>query len=494
MMKRHLLYSIVATAGLALAGCNGDYDDWASPQSYPQDPSNSTYGVTFSAGPDATINMGALASSTVRLVGLNSSSEAVKGYTLKSLTIGGESINGTVDGNNITVEANDLLKMIEKLYGSRASVARPIEVNSEVSINLDNGDAVTGSKGTTTASLTPYSTPGIDPKGYYLLGNFAGNDWSLATPIWMKANGDGTFTASVTTTSEGDNWYKFYMGSYYSDSDWDTVNQGQMGCENNGDNSLTNFLVYTGDPEYTGGVQTPVISGQGSFEITLDMNNLTYTVRRAEAQYYIVGGINNPTWSADACLHTMFYALGGNNYCYTTKWPGAWDLKFWSAKDVGNWDVAWGAGDGDGSYTGKLINTSAGAFQAPSNEYYTLTINMNDETYEWTKLDNQSPTEYTAVSLIGDFNGWGGDIDLAQEANAPHNWYGRATIPSDGGLKFRANHDWATSWGTSADDEGKPVGEVYFLGIGEKNITVPAGTYDFYLNDITGRWSIVAVK
>ena len=119
---------------------------------------------------------------------------------------------------------------------------------------------------------------------------------------------------------------------------------------------------------------------------------------------------------------------------------------------------------------------------------------MNNQTYAWTKLDNQSPTEYSAVSLIGDFNGWGGDIDLAQEGNAPHNWYGRATIPTDGGLKFRANHDWATSWGTSPDDEGKPIGDVYYLGIGEKNITVPAGTYDFYLNDITGRWSICPVK
>ena len=42
--------------------------------------------------------------------------------------------------------------------------------------------------------------------------------------------------------------------------------------------------------------------------------------------------------------------------------------------------------------------------------------------------------------------------------------------------------------------EGKPIGDTYYLGIGEKNITVPAGTYDFYLNDITGRWSISRVE
>ncbi len=491
-MKKHLAYSIVAVASLALAACNGDYDDWASPQSYDPEGAAAAYGVTFANGPEANLTMPA--SSSAKIVSLAANGENVAGFTLKSLTVNGEAVEAEIEDNFITVDANTLLKKAETIYQSRAAQPRTFEVVSNVSVNLTTGDAVTGATGTTSVTITPYATPAIDAKGYYLLGNFAGNDWSLATPIWMNSNGDGTFTATVNTTSEGDNWYKFYCGSFYSDSDWDTVNAGQMGCENNGDNSLQNFLVYTGDPEYTGGVQTPVISGQGTFEITLDMNNLTYNVKRAEAQYYIVGNLTNPTWSPDAAWRVMFYAEGGNIYSYTTTWPAAWDLKFWSAKDIGNWDVAWGAGDGDGSPSGNLTNESSGAFQAPSKEYYTLTINMNNQTYTWTRLDNQTPTEYTAVSLIGDFNGWGGDIDLEQEVNAPHNWYGRATIPSDGGLKFRANHDWATSWGTSPDDEGKPVGDVYYLGIGEKNITVPAGTYDFYLNDITGRWSICPVK
>lgn len=105
-------------------------------------------------------------------------------------------------------------------------------------------------------------------------------------------------------------------------------------------------------------------------------------------------------------------------------------MKIWDSKSIGNWDVAWGtAVDGDGSETGSLINTGSKSFQAPTkNEYYTLTINMNTNTYTWTKLDNQNPTAYTSVSLIGDFNEWGGDVDLTQEEKAPHNWYGRVTI------------------------------------------------------------------
>ena len=115
---------------------------------------------------------------------------------------------------------------------------------------------------------------------------------------------------------------------------------------------------------------------------------------------------------------------------------------------------------------------------------------MNDNTYSWEAVTPSA--EYTSVSLIGDFNGWGGDIDLQQIKKAPHNWYARVTIESAGGLKFRANHDWTVNWG-SADKE-TPIGETYYFQPGGENINVPAGTYDFYLNDITGRWSIVPVE
>lgn len=92
---------------------------------------------------------------------------------------------------------------------------------------------------------------------------------------------------------------------------------------------------------------------------------------------------------------------------------------------------------------------------------------MQDNTYKWTKLDNQSPATYTSVSLIGDFNSWGGDVDLeklpAIDGNDSHNWYVRYTVPATGGLKFRADHDWATSWGVDKADKDKAIGDTYHL-------------------------------
>jgi len=360
-------------------------------------------------------------------------------------------------------------------YNSSANFGRAdqgsaydLKVAVEYAANLVNGDAVDLGNAEVTTKITTVATPEKDPKGYYLLGQW--QNWDANNPTWMTDNGDGTYTATVTT----------------GDGDWDSINQGAMGCAVNGDNSLFNYVVWPNDPEL-GEVQTAVISGAGTYEITLDINNYTYTVKRAEGRYYVVG--NPQAWSTTD-MSCMFYAHGANIYSYTTSWTGAWDLKIWDANGFGDWTKTFGGINGDGSATGTLIPGGDGAFQSPAAGYYTLTINMNDNSYSWEAV--AEPTEYTSVSLIGDFNGWDGDTDLTQLELAPHNWYARVTIESDGGLKFRADHDWATSWGTT--DKETPIGDTYYLEPGDQNINVPAGTYDFYLNDITGRWSIVPVE
>lgn len=470
-------------AGLALASCNGDYDDWAAPQTNEEAAAAAKYDAQAVAGSDASLSLPS-DNDTVRLVNFSAGDPSVTGFSVRSLTVNGQQINSfiTPDGQ-AAVMTSDLSTLIRESNKSRAHKTYDLEVAVEYAANLANGDAVDLGTAKVNTKLTTPATPAADPNGYYLLGQW--QNWDATNPTWMTDNGDGTYTATVTT-GDGDNWYKFYQGSHFVSGDWDSINQGAMGCAVNGDNSLFNYVVWPNDPEM-GEVQTAVISGAGTYEITLDINNYTYTVKRAEGRYYVVGTPNG--WS-DKDMSCMFYAHGGNIYSYTTSWTGAWDLKIWDAKGFGDWGKTFGGINGDGSETGSLIPGGDGAFQSPAAGYYTLTINMNDNSYKWEAVTPAA--EYTAVSLIGDFNGWGGDIDLTQLASAPHNWYGRVTIESDGGLKFRANHDWATSWGTT--DKETPIGDTYYLEPGTENINVPAGTYDFYLNDITGRWSIVVVE
>ncbi len=489
-MKKYFLYTMAAMASLALASCDEDFDDWSEAQSNDQE-SAAAYNVSLTAGPDTSIKMDN-AGETLQLVAISSSSDEISGYILNSITVNGMTIEASIDEENcVAVDAAELAKAVESYYFSRAAETRTLEVVTSVSVELSNGDVITAETTTTTATFTDYAVPEASD-GYYMLGDW--QNWDLANPTVMELQSDGTYMATVTTTSSGDNWYKFYRGDTYSTTEWDSTNSGAIGSITNGDGTLQNLAVYEGDPLYSDGVQTPVISGEGTFEITFDPANLTYTIVRAEARYYLIGNMQAGTGWDITSVECIFYAKGSNTYSYTTKWQSSWDMKFVDSKNLGSWDTAvcWGTEvDGDDSTSGSLTNSNAQSFEAPSAEYYTLTIDMNTQTYEWTLLDNQSPTTYTYVSLIGDFNSWADDVDLVEEENAPHNWYLRTTIDSDGGLKFRADHDWTTSWGTSSSES---IGDTYYLSTGSDNITVPAGTYDFYLNDITGLFCIVPVE
>ena len=492
-MKKTLLYSMAALASIALASCTGDYDDWASPQSYPQEDAAAAYGVTVAAGTEANVAMPAEDGDVV-LVSITTDNPQVADYSLKGLTINGAgmesepmTLNAEMVEGNVVVDATELAKAVDKLYGSRASVARTLDVTTDFSINLANGDAVTSAKGVTQATVTPAPLPEEDPEGYFLLGAFTTGNWDPAAPVWMEAQGDGTYKATVTTATSGANYWGIYMASHFVSGDWDSINQGVIGSETADNAEPQGLLSYTGDPIYTA-TNSLVINGEGTFEITFDAKNFTYTVIRSEAMYYLVGAMNG--WAAST--QNMLYTQGGNVYSYTTLWEGDANLKIWDSKSLGNWDVCWGAQEDNMNYeSGSLVNTGAGSMVAPTKgEYYTFTMDMNAQTYTWTKLDPSTITDYTSVSLIGDFNNWdveGTEVDLTEVA--PHNWYGVMTVEADGGLKFRANHAWDVSWGAASKDT--PLGDSYYLPIGGDNITVSAGTYAFYLNDITGEWNIV---
>ena len=492
-MKKTILYSMAALASIALASCSGDYDDWASPQSYPQEDAAAAYGVTVAAGAEANVTM-PVEDGDVVLVSITTDNQQVSGYSLNGLTINAAGEEGAplpldaeMMGNDVVVNATELAKAVDQLYGSRASEPRTLDVTTDFAINLANGDAVTSAKGVTQATVTPAPLPEEDPEGYYLLGAFTTGNWDPAAPVWMEAQGDGTYQATVTTATSGANYWGIYMGSHFVSGDWDSINQGVIGSETADNADTQGLLSYTGDPIYTA-TNSLVINGEGTFEISFDAKNFTYTVIRSEAMYYLVGAMNG--WAAST--QNMLYTQGGNVYSYTTLWEGDANLKIWDSKSLGNWDVCWGAQEDNMNYeSGSLVNTGAGSMVAPTKgEYYTFTMDMNAQTYTWTKLDPATITDYTSVSLIGDFNNWdveGTEVDLTEVA--PHNWYGVMTVEADGGLKFRANHAWDVSWGAASTDT--PLGDSYYLPIGGQNISVSAGTYAFYLNDITGEWNIV---
>ena len=338
-MKKTLLYSLAVLASVTLASCNGDYDDWANPQTNPQEASAAKYGITFAAGTEAESSMPDN-DGIINLVTVNSSDADVTGFTLKDLKVNGEAIKGKINGNSIQVDATELEKILCSQNKSRASVARDINVESKVSVNLASGDAVAiNTVGTTTAKLKPSPTPAIDANGYYMLGEVNGNNWDPKNPVWMNKVSDGVYQLKVTTEKDK-NYFKFYEGSKFESNNWDVINTGVMGCEKDGSEDASGTIYYTGDS--WGTPQSMVIVGTGTWIVTLDMNNLSYSV--GKPILYMAGDANG--WdhsdvlnSNDGVHFTGYMYLNQNGFKFSTQpnWDGtSYGADFDTAPDAGN--------------------------------------------------------------------------------------------------------------------------------------------------------------
>ena len=449
-MKKTLLYSLAVLASVTLASCNGDYDDWANPQANEQEASAAKYGITFAAGPDAESSMPDV-DGIINLVTVNSTDANVTGYTLKSLKVNGEAINGEIDGNNIQVNAAELEKILCNQNNSRASVARDMKVESKVSVNLASGDAVAiNSVGETTGKLTPTATPQLDEKGYYMLGQVNGNEWDAKSPVWMNKISDGVYQLKVTTTADK-NWFKFYAGSKWDEGgDWKIIDTGALGCKENGCEDGSGYIYYDGDS--WGKLQTMVIPGAGTWIVTLDMNNLTYTV--GKPVLYMAGDANgwatNDYLAGEDGVHFtgfMFLNQNGFKFCTQPEWKGTnYGENFDTAGDAANITMTEAAG------------------------YYKVDVDLETKSYVLTPI--------TTIGIIGSAspNGWDSDVDMTY---VPYNaetkelgyWEIKDVPFTSGEIKFRANDDWAINWG----------GDTNALTQGGDNISVDAGKYDIKL-------------
>lgn len=448
-MKKTLLYSLATMASLALASCAGDYDDWANPQANEQEASAAKYGVTFANGSEAEGSM-ADEDGIINLVTVNSTDANVSGFTLQDFKVNGVAVNGTMVGNSVQVSASELEKLVCEQNKSRASVARDLKVETQVSINLASGDAVSiTTKGETTGKFTPTATPQLDEKGYYMLGQVNGNEWDAKSPVWMNKISDGVYQLKVTTTADK-NWFKFYAGSNFVSEDWDSINKGALGCKENGSEDTFGYILYDGDS--WGELQTPVIPGAGTWIVTLDMNNLTYTV--GKPILYMAGDANG--WATndyltgnDGVHYTgyMYLNQNGFKFCTQPEWKGTnYGADFNTAADAANITMTEEAG------------------------YYKVDVDLESKSYVLTPI--------TTIGIIGSAspNGWDSDVDMTY---VPYNaetkelgyWEAKDITLASGEIKFRANDDWAINWG----------GDTNALTQGGDNISVEAGTYDIKL-------------
>ena len=438
-MKKTLLYSLAVMASLALASCAGDYDDWGSPQANEQEAS-AAKGVTFTNGSEAEASA-ADADGIINLVTINVTDPNTSSYALKKVKINGDTIPGKLVGNSVQVSASELEELVCSQNKSRASVARDLKVETILSLNLTSGEAL-APIGETTGKFTPAPTPAIDEQGYYMLGQVNGNEWDATSPVWMNKISDGVYQLKVTTTADK-NWFKFYAGSKFVSNDWTSINAGALGCKENGSEDAFGFIIYNGDS--WGELQTPVIPGAGTWIVTLDMNNLTYTVQKPIL--YMAGDANG--WkhsdvlnSEDGVHYTGYMYLNQNGFKFCTQ-------KNWNGTNYG------GAFFGE-SEDNIMMTQEAG--------FYQVDVDLSAKTYTLTPF---------TIGIIGSATptGWAGDTDMTYNPEE-HCWELKDVELIDGEMKFRHTNDWSLSWGGELDNLTTQNGP---------NIAVAAGTYDIKL-------------
>lgn len=438
-MKKTLLYSLAVMASLALASCAGDYDDWGSPQANEQEAS-AAKGVTFTNGSEAEASA-ADADGIINLVTINVTDPNTSSYALKKVKINGDTIPGKLVGNSVQVSASELEELVCSQNKSRASVARDLKVETILSLNLTSGEAL-APMGETTGKFTPAPTPAIDEQGYYMLGQVNGNEWDATSPVWMNKISDGVYQLKVTTTADK-NWFKFYAGSKFVSNDWTSINAGALGCKENGSEDAFGFIIYNGDS--WGELQTPVIPGAGTWIVTLDMNNLTYTVQKPIL--YMAGDANG--WkhsdvlkSEDGVHYTGYMYLNQNGFKFCTQ-------KNWDGTNYG------GAFFGE-SEDNIMMTQEAG--------FYQVDVDLSAKTYTLTPF---------TIGIIGNATptGWDSDTDMTYNPEE-RCWELKNVTLSDGEMKFRHKNDWSLSWGGELDNLTTQNGP---------NIAVAAGTYDIKL-------------
>ena len=496
-MKKLSLYISIALAGLFMGSCSEDFKDWADPQTNPQEDAITIPGFTATAA--QAIDFASVTTDSVNTFSL-SSAALPEGFTLGNARIeltpqGVENatkttVNTDLDGKGAVA---DLASVVESAYGKRPT-ARTFD--AQVYVNaIKDGQAVLINAGKIDLVMTP-KAPFID-SNYYLVGDMT--DWKLDTKLKFAHSDadvyeDPVFTIMFTTTKDNQCWKIIPQGNVDAGNIWEVENapKGVVGVETDGDESMSGTLLTStskGEKANAG-----KLAKAGTYQMTINMMDYTYSIKQIAPEYYLVGALQSWSDQNMSCLMTAETAMVQN---FTTKWTGDANMKIWLGSDFGKWDNAFGSASGDGVNTaeGKL-KAGGGAIVCPEkNAYYTFTADFSTMTYKWTKLANQNPTEFKYVSLIGVGGKWndGDDIDLKQVA--PHNWYlAKQEIPA-GGLKIRADHKWRDdgNWGFAEGQNYENKGTLITSGV-SSNISVPAGTYNIYFNDITGAYAFVEVK
>ena len=187
-----------------------------------------------------------------------------------------------------------------------------------------------------------------------------------------------------------------------------------------------------------GNLVIEAVPGAKYYDLTFNMMELTWSYKAVafEQFVYFIGATDG--WSkAEQKLALADESGIYTGYLYCAD-PNGWGNEFKFQKIPGNWDSQLNSGTFTGGITGDFADGGDNIKAAAGEGVYYVTLDLANNTLNAVKVNK--------MGIIGDFNGWGGDVEMTWNAT---DYCFEATNPgvNANGWKFRVNSDWGINLG-----------------------------------------------
>ncbi len=299
-------------------------------------------------------------------------------------------------------------------------------------LDLSGSDAVI----TITDAYLPYPEH-TQASTWSIIGALSNYDISWNGDLPMTTNGK-TFVAQGIKLSKDDQF------KFRKDQAWDT-NFGAPG-------DVEPFVVTLGSesPAAAGG-KNLAVPEDGIYDLILDADGQTYTIVETLGGG-VSGKIGGDEPEPEPVGVTGWNVIGANgdwdNDIIATEQDGVWtayinapEATTFKWRKDGDWAENYGIAK-EATYTvGTPFAAAAGGDDISLEAgFWKVVLDLTDEANPTITV-----SEGNVWSLIGDFNGWGADVDMFEIE--PGVWVSPATALNTNGFKIRHNHDWTTSYG-----------------------------------------------
>ena len=364
------------------------------------------------------------------------------------------------------VEAGDWTK----LFGTKGA-SEDLTGTMDFRYNLggDHSFHVTGAKKLKiTLNMLEY-TYTIQPinvaDAYYLVGGPM--DWGESAKTkaqkFSHSNAsvadDPIFTYVLEGTG-GDIWFAIgddeACDAIANNNDWSKLYGTTSG---NGENGLSGSLARRSSLADDGSFK---VDGTAKFiRIQINMAELTYTVTPLDFDPYVYFiGATDGWANAEQKLALTDESGIYTGFLYVAD-PNGWGVEFKFQKVAGDWDSQLNSNTFT-EITGGFEKGSDNIKAADGEGVYFVTLDLANLTLNAVKVEK--------MGIIGDFNGWGGDVEMAWNAN-DYCFEATNAGATANGWKFRVNSDWAINLG------GETLGNLVANGA---NIGVAGNTIKLY--------------